>query len=59
MVVCSAGLATPAYFSEASLDVHRKTMDLNYFGSLNCARAAIPSMQAVHAGHIVFVRYTE
>ena len=30
-------------------------MDLNYFGTLNAVRAAVPRMIARHGGHIVLV----
>lgn len=55
IVVCCAGLATPAYFADADLGVHRKAMDLNYFGVLNTIKAVLPSMTSNKSGHLILV----
>jgi 3-dehydrosphinganine reductase len=34
-VFCCAGASHPGYFKNQSLDIHRKSMNLNYFGTLN------------------------
>ena len=44
VVVCSAGLSHPGYFLEQSVDVFRQEMELNYFGTLNTVKAAVPLM---------------
>jgi 3-dehydrosphinganine reductase len=42
-------------FLEQDIAVHTRTMDLNYFGALRCARAALPGMVRRRSGSIVFV----
>ncbi|HEX5614283.1 MAG TPA: SDR family oxidoreductase [Acidimicrobiia bacterium] len=55
VLVTSAGLAEPGYFAELDLDVFRRQMDVNYFGTLHAVRAVVPAMVARRAGHVVLV----
>jgi 3-dehydrosphinganine reductase len=55
VLVTSAGLAEPGYFSELNLDVFRRQMDVNYFGTLHALRAVVPAMVARRSGHVVLV----
>lgn len=43
-IVACAGLSLPGYFLDQSLDVFHKEMDVNYFGTLNLIKCALPSM---------------
>jgi 3-dehydrosphinganine reductase len=54
LITC-AGVAHPGYFQDLPIDVFEHTMAVNYFGSLYCIRAALPSMQQRQRGHIVLV----
>ncbi|EGD83316.1 hypothetical protein PTSG_03924 [Salpingoeca rosetta] len=54
-LICSAGLAKPGYFLETPTSVYRQQMDLNYFGCLHAAKAAVPSMKKSGGGTVVFV----
>lgn len=55
LVITSAGIAVPGYFEEIPLDVHERSMAVNYLGSLYIARAALPAMRAKRQGRLVFV----
>jgi len=55
LVVTSAGVAVPGYFSDTSLEAHERSMAVNYFGSLYVVRAALPAMRARRQGRIVFI----
>ena len=55
LVITSAGIAVPGYFSELPLKAHADSMAVNYFGSLYVVRAAIPAMRARRRGRIVFI----
>jgi len=55
VLVASAGEARPGYFQELDLSVFRAQMDLDYFGTLHCVRAVVPSMIERHTGTIVGV----
>jgi len=52
-LVNSAGYAHPGDFGELSMDIFRKTMDVNYFGTVNMTRALINPMLKRGSGHIV------
>ncbi|TDH68995.1 hypothetical protein CCR75_000924 [Bremia lactucae] len=43
-VICSAGFAAPGYFLEQDISLHKKIMDVNYFGTLHAIKAALPAM---------------
>lgn len=55
LVIASAGIAVPGYFEDQSLDVHERSMAVNYFGTLHIVRAVLPAMRAQHRGRIVMV----
>ena len=55
LLVTSAGEARPGYFQELDLAVFRAQMELDYFGTLHCVRAVVPSMIERGAGTIVGV----
>ena len=55
LVITSAGVAVPGYFEAIPLDVHERSMAVNYLGSLYIARAALPAMRAKRQGRLVFV----
>lgn len=53
VLVNSAGYARPGHVEELSLDVFRQTMDVNYFGTVNCVKAVLPAMLNRGKGLIV------
>ncbi len=55
LVVNCAGIAHPGYFQDLDLDIFRRTMDVNFFGTLYVTKAAVPGMIARRSGHIVNV----
>jgi 3-dehydrosphinganine reductase len=55
VLVTSAGMVEPGYFSALDDDVFRQTIDVDYFGTLWPIRAVVPSMVARRSGSIVGV----
>lgn len=53
LVVNSAGVAQPGYFLEQDLEIFHQMMAVNYFGTLNVAKAVLPGMVQRGSGHIV------
>lgn len=51
----SAGLASAGKFMEQDASVFSNTMDLNYMGTVNALKAALPGMVQRGEGHIVLV----
>lgn len=49
----SAGISQPGFFAEQDLDIFRKTMEINYFGTLYMTKALLPGMIQRRSGHIV------
>lgn len=55
-LICSAGISLPGYFIDQDLSYFRRSMDLNYFGSVHAIKAALPAMiKAKNQGQIVLV----
>jgi 3-dehydrosphinganine reductase len=55
LVINNAGVTHPGYFQDLSADVFRRMMEINYFGTLNICRAAVPGMIQRGSGHLVNV----
>ncbi|MFH1451139.1 MAG: SDR family oxidoreductase [bacterium] len=55
ILVNSAGITHPGYFSSLTEDTFAGLMETNYFGTLNAIRAAYPYMANHYQGHIVIV----
>jgi 3-dehydrosphinganine reductase len=53
ILINSAGFAHPGNIENLSLEIFKKTMDVNYFGTVNCIKAVLPSMLAKGNGIIV------
>jgi len=53
IIINSAGVAHPGYVQELPLSVFREMMEINYFGTVNTVKAALPSMLARQSGWIV------
>lgn len=49
----SAGIAEPGYVTQLDLDIYRKTMDINFFGTLYATRAVLPGMVQRGSGYII------
>jgi 3-dehydrosphinganine reductase len=58
VLLTSAGIAHPGYFEELADDVFRRTMEVDYFGTLYAARAVVPSMLARGRGSVVGISST-
>jgi 3-dehydrosphinganine reductase len=50
LVVASAGIVVPGTFDALPLDAFRRTMEVNYFGTLHLVRAALPAMRRAEGG---------
>ncbi|MEL6493669.1 MAG: SDR family oxidoreductase [Cyanobacteria bacterium J06623_7] len=55
LLITSAGMVHPGYFTEIPLEIFEQTMAVNYFGSLYCVRAVLPAMKANRRGRIVLI----
>lgn len=53
MLFNSAGITHPAFFPDVPIEIHRRNMELNYFGSLHTIHLLVPGMIARGSGHIV------
>lgn len=49
------GLSQRAEASETSLEVDRRIMEINYFGTIALTKAVLPYMQAQKSGHIIAI----
>jgi 3-dehydrosphinganine reductase len=55
ILITSAGIAHPGYFQDLPLEIFERTMAVNYFGTLYCVKAALPSMESRQRGSIVLI----
>jgi 3-dehydrosphinganine reductase len=55
LLITSAGIVHPGYFSEIPLEIFEQIMAVNYFGSLYSVKAALPAMIEGQQGHIVLL----
>ena len=46
VLVCNAGLSMRALFDDVDLDVLHRLMDVNFWGTVNCCKYALPYLQA-------------
>jgi len=53
IVINSAGVASCNYFERLTLDDFRRTMDTNFFGTVNTIKVMLPFMLERGSGHIV------
>jgi len=54
LLINNAGLTQRSSFADTGLDVFRKVMDVNFYGALNCTKAALPHLM-LRKGHIIAV----
>jgi len=54
MTIASAGILHEGPFGSLPLDVFRRTMEVNFFGAVNLAKAALPHLEKAR-GHLVNV----
>ncbi len=54
ILICNAGLSMRAIFDDVEIDVLRRLMDVNFWGTVNCTKCALPYLQAAK-GSIVGV----
>lgn len=52
-LINSAGLAYPGKFSDLSVEIHKKLMDVNYLGTVNLSKLVLPYMISKKSGYIV------
>ena len=48
VLVCNAGISMRASFDDVELDVLHRLMNVNFWGAVNCAKYALPYLQASH-----------
>jgi 3-dehydrosphinganine reductase len=53
VLINSAGVVYTGYFETLTADIFKNMMDINFFGTLNIIRAAVPGMLARGSGHIL------
>ncbi len=53
LLINSAGITQPGYFTELDLSIFRSLMEVNYFGTLNVLKALVPAMIKRGSGYIV------
>jgi len=58
LLITSAGIARPGYFHEMPIEVFERHMQVNYFGTLYCIRAVVPSMMTRRRGTIAAISST-
>lgn len=46
ILICNAGLSMRALFDDVDLDVLHRLMDVNFWGTVNCVKWALPYIQA-------------
>ena len=52
VLICNAGLSMRAIFDDVDLEVLHRLMDVNFWGTVNCCKFALPYLQQSH-GSIV------
>lgn len=55
LLITSAGMAHPGYFTEMPLEVFEQTMAVNYFGSLYSIKAVLPAMEQQQRGNLILI----
>lgn len=55
ILIASAGIVVPGYFSDLPTTVFEEHMAVNYFGTLYAIRAVLPAMRAKGRGRVVLV----
>lgn len=55
LLITSAGIAHPGYFSTLPLSIFEETMNINYLGTLYSIKAVLPSMKQAQQGQIVMI----
>jgi 3-dehydrosphinganine reductase len=55
LVVTSAGIVVPGTFLDLPSAAYSRTMDVNYMGTVNVIRAALPSMRRCGSGRFVIL----
>ncbi|MDE5622109.1 MAG: SDR family oxidoreductase [Alistipes sp.] len=46
VLICNAGISMRAIFDDVDLDVLHRLMDVNFWGTVNCCKYALPYLQA-------------
>jgi 3-dehydrosphinganine reductase len=55
LLITSAGIVHPGYFSEIPTEIFEQIMAVNYFGALYSIKAVLPAMIERQQGHIVLL----
>lgn len=55
MLIASAGISEPGYFSDLPAEIFERAMTVNYLGTLYVVRAALAAMRARAQGRIVLI----
>jgi short-subunit dehydrogenase len=55
VVVHNGGISQRSWVKDTAMDVHRRIMEVNYFGAVALTRAVLPSMLANKSGQLVVI----
>ena len=55
VLICNAGFGISGAVEFTELEDAKRQFDVNFFGVVNCVKAALPHMRAARAGHILCV----
>ncbi len=52
-LINSAGIAHPGHVQDLDVDIFRRTMEINYLGTVHVTKALLPALIARRSGHII------
>ena len=55
ILINNAGVAQRAEIVDTNMEVYRKIMEVNFFGTVALTKAILPSMIEINSGHLVFI----
>lgn len=55
ILIPCAGFAAPGFIEDTTVETYRRSMEVNYLGTVHAVKAVLPGMQARRSGHIVIV----
>ena len=55
VLINNGGISQRSLASDTTLEVDRKLMEINYFGTLGLPKAVLPVMQNQQSGHIITI----
>ncbi|MFT3712794.1 MAG: SDR family oxidoreductase [Archangium sp.] len=55
VVVHNGGISQRSWVKDTAMDVHRRIMEVNYFGAIALTKATLPTMLEAKRGHVVVI----